>query len=106
MIDFQGAAHGAFVIGLRFLQVGEGAEFRALSSDEVALGENDVVNSGGPEPVFLLLGVKGLRLKFACFAGGFDLSAILSESDICVANIEERGIFQLSKLGFQLTLCE
>src|SRR4029077_4444184 len=82
VVDLQGAAEGAFVIGFGFFQVGQGANFGTLSVDEVPLGENDVVEDGGAELIFLLFRVKGLLLKLARFAGGFDLGAVLRERDI------------------------
>src|SRR5216684_2352965 len=41
LIDFQRTPDSALVIGLGFGEVGQGAEFRALGVDEVALRLND-----------------------------------------------------------------
>src|SRR5208337_1279120 len=72
------------------------------SGDEVALGENDVVNGGGAEFVFLALGVEGLLLKLASLAGSLHLSAALLDGDGGVANVEERIVLDL--LGLRLKL--
>src|SRR5208282_6643472 len=101
-VDFEGAAEGALVISFGFGEVGQGAEFGALSSDEIPLGENDVVNGGGAEFVFFALGVEGLLLEFASFAGGLHLGAALLDSDGGVAHVEEGVVLDL--LGLRLHL--
>src|SRR6266478_8403435 len=57
VVDLQRAAEGAFVIGFGFFEVGQGTNFGSLSVDEVPLGENDVVEDGGTELIFLLFRV-------------------------------------------------
>ena len=52
---------------------------------EIALRENDVINGGSAELVLFLLGLESLLLKFASFAGGFDLSTTLLYGDRGVA---------------------
>ena len=106
VIHVESAPERAFVVGFGFLEVGQRAEFRALRGDEVALGQNDVVNRGRAKTIFLLLGVEGFLLKLARFAGGIDLRAVLRERDVGVANVEKRGIFQLLQRGFLLALGE
>src|SRR5579864_1598058 len=106
VVDLEGAAEGAFVIGLGLFQVGKGTEFRPLSSYEVALREDDVIDGGGAETILLLFGVKSLLLQFASFTGGGDLGAVLRERDVAVAHIEESRVFQLLQLGFELALGE
>ncbi len=101
-VDFEGAAEGALVIGFGFGEIGQGAEFSALSGDEIALGENDVVNSGGAKFVFFALGVESLLLEFASLAGGLHLGAALLDGDGGVANIEEGVVLDL--LGLRLHL--
>ena len=98
VVDLESAPQRAFVVGFGLLEIGERAEFGALRGDEVALGENDVVNGGGSEPVFFLLRVKGFLLEFARLAGGIHLGAVLRERDVGVAHVEKRGIFQLLQL--------
>ena len=105
-VDFEGAAQGAFVIGFGFGEVGQGAQFGALSGDEVALGQDDVVNGGSAELIFLLLGVESLLLQFARLAGGVHLGAVLFQSDGGVADVQESGVFDLLGLRLHLTLDE
>src|SRR5208283_2297919 len=105
-VDFEGAAEGALVIGLGFGEIGQGAEFSALSGDEIALGENNVINGGGAEFVFFALGVESLLLELASLAGGLHLSAALLDGDGGVANIEEGVVLDLLGLRFHLALDE
>ena len=106
VVDFEGAAESAFIVGFGFGEIGEGAEFGALRGDQVALSENDVVDGGGAKFVLLIFRVEGLLLKFARFAGGLDLSAALLDSDGGVANIEESIVLGLLDFGFELALDE
>src|SRR5437763_16905215 len=68
-VDFQSAADGALVSGLRLEKIGEGAQLGGLRADEVALRENDLVNGGSAELIFLLFSVEGLLLQLARFLG-------------------------------------
>ncbi len=95
LIDFQRASDGALVIGLGFGEVGQSAEFRALCVDEVALCLNDELYGGCSELILFLLRIKRLLLQFAGLAGGLDLSAILRQRDVGVADVEQRGVLQL-----------
>ncbi len=105
-IGFEGAPDGALVIGLGFGEVGQSAQFRALRVDEVALRLDDEVYGRSSERIPLLLRIKSLLLEFARLAGGIDLSAVLGECNVGVANVEHRGVLQLLQLRFQVTLSE
>src|SRR6202790_164534 len=86
-VDFESTSHGAFVVGLRFHEIREGAEFGALRGDQVALRQNDVINRRSAELILLLFGVEGLFLQLAGFAGGLHARAILPERNIGIADI-------------------
>jgi len=105
-IDFQSAADGAFVVGLGFHEIGQGAEFRALRLDEVALGLNDEEDRRSTELIFLLFCIERLLLQFARLAGGLDLGAVLGKGDVGVADIEQSGVLQLLQLRPELPLGE
>src|SRR5580693_7495117 len=77
VIDLESASKRAFIVGFGLLEIGQRTEFRALRGDEVALGENHVVNGGRSKPVFLLLGVKRFLLELPGFAGGIHLGPVL-----------------------------
>jgi hypothetical protein len=62
-VYFQRAAQRALVVGLGFGEIREGAQFIALSGDQVALRQNDVVNGRRAELIFFLLGVERLLLQ-------------------------------------------
>ena len=104
VIHVQGAAQRAFIVGLGLLKVGERAQLRALRSDEVTLRENHVVNSGCSKAVFLLRRIERLLFQFTRFTGGLDLRASLGEGNICVADVQQRRIFQESYGGLLFPL--
>ncbi len=54
VVDFEGAAQGAFIVGFGFGEIGKGAKLGALRGDQVALSENDVVHGGGAKLVLLI----------------------------------------------------
>ena len=101
-VDLEGAPESALVVGLGFRKVRERAELRALSGDQVALSQNHVVHGGRAELVFLPLGIKSLLLQFTRLAGRFHLGAALFEGDGCIADVQERVIFCLLDLRFDL----
>src|SRR5882762_6583107 len=103
-IGFEGAPDGALVIGLGFGKVGEGAQFRALRIDEVALRLDDEVYRRSSERIPFLFRIKSLLLEFARLAGGIDLSAVLGECNVGVANVEHGGVLQLLQLCFEPAL--
>jgi len=76
-IDFERPPDGALVIGLGFDEIGQGAKFRALCEDQIALRQNHLVDRGCAELILLLLRIKRLLLQFARLAGGIDLGAVL-----------------------------
>src|SRR5205085_12194712 len=103
-VDLEGAAESALIIGLGFLEVGQSANFRALSVDQITLSENDVVKGRGTQLVLLLLRVKSLLLEFARLTGRLDLGAILGEGDVSIADVQKRSFLQLLHLCFELPL--
>ena len=99
-IHFERAADGALVVSFRLDEVRQRAEFVALSADQVALRQDDVVNGRCAELIFLLLGVERLLLQLARFAGGLHLRAILRQRNERIAHIEHRCVLQLLQLRF------
>jgi len=69
-IDFERPPDGALVIGLGFDEIGQGAQFRALCEDQIALRQNHLVDRGCAELILFLLRIKRLLLQFARLAGG------------------------------------
>src|SRR5258708_6312980 len=105
-VDLQGAAKGALVIRFGFGEIGEGAELGALRGDQVALGQDHVVDGGSAKAILFVLGVKRLLLQLAGFAGGLHLRAALFKSDGSVADVEHGAVLDLLHLRFQLPLGE
>src|SRR5207245_7109637 len=105
-VDLQCAPYRALVVGSRFDQVGECTKLRALSGDKIALRQDDLVDRGRTELIFVLLGFKRLLLKFACLTSGFHTRAVLFQSDVGVAHVEQSRVFQLLHLCFELPLDE
>src|SRR2546429_164939 len=103
-IDFEGTPDSALVIGLSFGEIGQGAQFRALGSDKVALRLNNEVYCRCPELILFLFRIKRLLLQLARLAGGVDLGAVLGERDVGVADVEQRGVLQLLQLRLEPTL--
>src|SRR5215467_12262395 len=104
VIHLQGSPHGSLVTGLGFGEARESADFVALRSNEVALRLNDQVNGGGAKLILFLLGVEGLLLKLARFAGRSHLRAELGQRDVALADVQDGGIAQLLHLRFELPL--
>src|SRR5271167_1581477 len=92
VIHLERAPESALIVGFGFLEVGQGADFLALSVDEVALRLNDDVHSRSAELVFLLFRIKRLLLELPGFHSGCDLGAPLCEPNKGIAYVEKRGV--------------
>src|SRR5882762_2818368 len=103
-IYFQRPAQCALVVGFCFHEVSQGAKLGALRRDQVALCLNDEIDRRCAELILLLLSVERLLLEFTRFRCGFHARPILLQCDESVAHIEQRAIFQLLHLRFQLAL--
>ena len=104
VIHFKSAPKSALVIGFGFLQIGQSPDFRAFCGNKVALRQNDLIDRGGAESIFFLLGVERFLLQLTGLARRFDLSAVLRQRNVTVADIEKRGILELLHLRFDLAL--
>ena len=106
VVHVERAAYGLIEVYGSFNQIDLGAQLVPLRCGQVARPQHHLIAGGRTELIFFLLGVEGLLRQDAGFFGGRHLRAVLLQSDLSVAHIDENRVLKLAVLHHLLALID